>query len=271
MDQLRARLMKSIENDLNPRVKRNEYLVIIPTYNEIDSIPKVIAGLFEIYSEVDVLVVDDNSPDGTADCIRGLQKSGLDKRLFLMQRDSKLGLGRAYIAGFNWGIENGYTYTAEMDADGSHQPHELRKLMQEVELNPEVDLVIGSRWTSGGSVANWPLSREVLSRCANLYSRFVLGVKVNDITAGFRIFRNSILKKIDFASAKSEGFSFQIEMTLLIAKNGGSIREVPINFIEREKGMSKMNFQIVLEAIVRVTIWGFQKRFGLFSKNTLGR
>ena len=233
-----------------------DYLVIVPTYNEITSIGILLPQLLEL--NLDILVVDDGSPDGTADACRQL---GLESgRIVVVERKKKLGLGSAYQAGFKYGEDRGYKYLIEMDADGSHQVSDLRSLMVAMEQE-QPDLVIGSRWVSGGSVQNWARSREWLSRSANIYARLLLGGKVKDMTAGFRIYRTEKLLQIDLPSVKSEGYCFQIEMTKRMAQINGTILEVPITFVERKYGVSKMSKKIVFEAIYRVTAWGLGAKF----------
>jgi glycosyltransferase involved in cell wall biosynthesis len=233
-----------------------DYLVIVPTYNEITSIGHLLPQLLEL--NLDILVVDDGSPDGTADACRAL---GLESgRIVVVERKKKLGLGSAYKAGFKYGEDRGYKFLIEMDADGSHQVSDLLTLINAMN-NSEADLVIGSRWISGGAVQNWARRREWLSRSANVYARLLLGSKVKDMTAGFRIYRTAKLIQIDFASVKSEGYCFQIEMTKRMAQIDGNIMEVPITFIERKYGRSKMSRKIVFEAIYRVTAWGLSAKF----------
>ena len=235
-------------------------LVIMPTYNEIESAPTLISRVTTLAPEVHVLVVDDGSPDGTADAIESMNSADLLGRVHVIRRTEKSGLGAAYLAGFTWGIENGYETLIEMDADGSHRPEDLVTLLKTFNTNPEVDLVIGSRWVKGGCVKNWATSREYLSRSANKYAKFMLGVDVNDITAGFRVYKSAIINQIDFSTVVSQGYCFQIEMTRKVLSLGENIKEVPITFIEREFGLSKMNMKIVLEAMGRVTLWGLSGR-----------
>jgi glycosyltransferase involved in cell wall biosynthesis len=233
-----------------------DYLVIVPTYNEIRSIAILLPQLVEL--NLDILIVDDGSPDGTADACRQI---GLESgRIVVVERKKKLGLGSAYKAGFKYGEDRGYKYLIEMDADGSHQVSDLLSLMASMETN-QPDLVIGSRWIAGGAVENWARRREWLSRAANAYARLLLGGKVKDLTAGFRIYRTSKLIQIDLASVKSEGYCFQIEMTKRMSQINGDILEVPITFIERKYGVSKMSKKIVFEAIYRVTAWGVGAKF----------
>ena len=233
-------------------------LIIVPTYNELVSAPLLIRRILKHIPNSDVLVVDDGSPDKTGDAIRELQQEF--PTLHLLEQKTKLGLGSAYRLGFAWGLERGYEELIEMDADLSHRVRDLKKMIEAKELQPNADLVIGSRWISGGRTENWSKGRELLSKTANLYVRAMLGLGVKDSTAGFRIYAAAILRRLDFQSIKSEGYSFQIEMTRAVHKLGGKIIEVPITFRERENGVSKMSKKIVREAMLLVTIWGL-KRF----------
>jgi dolichol-phosphate mannosyltransferase len=233
-------------------------LIIVPTYNELVSAPLLVRRIFKYIPESNILVVDDGSPDKTADAIRELQQEF--PTLHLLERKTKLGLGSAYRLGFTWGLERGYEELIEMDADLSHRVRDLKKMIDAKELQPDVDLVIGSRWIPGGKTENWSRGRELLSRAANLYVRAMLGLGVRDSTAGFRIYSASMLKRLNMESIKSEGYSFQIEMTRAVHELDGKIIEVPITFRERENGVSKMSKSIVREAMLLVTIWGL-KRF----------
>ena len=233
-------------------------LIIVPTYNELVSAPLLVRRIFKYIPESNILVVDDGSPDKTADAIRELQQEF--PTLHLLERKTRLGLGSAYRLGFTWGLERGYEELIEMDADLSHRVRDLKKMIDAKELQPDVDLVIGSRWIPGGKTENWSRGRELLSRAANLYVRAMLGLGVRDSTAGFRIYSSSILKKLNLEGIKSEGYSFQIEMTRAVYKLGGKIIEVPITFRERENGVSKMSKKIVGEAMILVTLWSL-KRF----------
>jgi dolichol-phosphate mannosyltransferase len=233
-------------------------LIIVPTYNELVSAPLLVRRIFKYIPESNILVVDDGSPDKTADTIRKLQQEF--PTLHLLEQKTKLGLGSAYRLGFAWGLERGYEELIEMDADLSHRVRDLKKMIEAKELQPNTDLVIGSRWIPGGKTENWSRSRELLSRAANLYVRAMAGLGVKDSTAGFRIYSASMLKRLNMESIKSEGYSFQIEMTRAVHKLGGKIIEVPITFRERENGMSKMSKKIVGEAMILVTLWGL-KRF----------
>jgi len=233
-------------------------LVIIPTYNELANAPILIERIFKYIPNSHILIIDDGSPDKTGEKIKEMQKRY--PGLSLLERASKSGLGSAYRTGFAWGLERGYEELIEMDADLSHRVRDLKKMIEAKELQPNTDLVIGSRWLPGGKTENWSKSRELLSRAANLYVRAMLGMGIKDSTAGFRIYSSSILKKLSLEARKSEGYSFQIEMTRAVHKLGGEIIEVPITFRERENGVSKMSKNIVREAMLLVTIWGL-KRF----------
>lgn len=229
-------------------------LVIIPTYNERENIKILLARLFKWIPDCEILVIDDNSPDGTSECVAEL--SSTFPKLHLLTRDKKLGLGSAYRLGFAWGLDRGFQSIIEMDADLSHRVRDLVKLLA---ASDNFDLVIGSRWVPGGQTTNWSRGRELLSRVANKYVRFALRIDVNDSTAGFRIYSSKILRALDLKSIKSEGYSFQIEMTRAVLKKSGKVREIPITFRERESGVSKMSRAIVIEAIWLVTIWGFKR------------
>ena len=238
-------------------------LIIIPTYNELANAPILIERIFKHISDSHILIIDDGSPDKTGEKIKEIQKRY--PGLFLLERARKSGLGSAYRTGFAWGLERGYEELIEMDADLSHRVRDLKKMIDAKELKPNTDLVIGSRWMPGGMTENWSKSRELLSRAANLYVRAMLGMGVKDSTAGFRIYSSSILKEINLEAIKSEGYSFQIEMTRAVHKLGGKIIEVPIIFRERKNGVSKMSKSIVREALLLVTIWGL-RRLLLISK-----
>ncbi|MBP3043127.1 polyprenol monophosphomannose synthase [Arthrobacter jiangjiafuii] len=232
-------------------------LTIIPTYNEIESLPKTLQRLRAAVPDSDVLIADDNSPDGTGDYADGI--AAVDPQVHVLHRKGKEGLGAAYIAGFRWGLERDYDVLVEMDADGSHKPEQLPLLLAAAEDG--ADLVIGSRWVPGGSVVNWPLHRKILSRGGSTYSRLMLGVRVRDITAGYRAFRRTTLEKLDLGAVESVGYGFQVDMTFRVARLGLQIREVPITFVEREFGASKMSGNIVFEAMANVTKWGLGARW----------
>ena len=233
-------------------------LVITPTYNEAESIQEVVRRLFEACGErVDLLVVDDGSPDKTADIVRRLAVE--DSRIHLKERAGKLGLGTAYVEGFRWALERGYDAVVEMDADLSHDPADVPRLLDALE---HADLVIGSRYVPGGGVGNWSRARRLLSLAGNLYARMWLGYRVKDSTAGFRAYRVSALATQDLDSIRSDGYGFQIEMTRRFHRGGLRIVEVPITFIERVRGKSKMSRRIVVEALGSVTRWGVSDRFG---------
>lgn len=228
-------------------------LVIVPTYNERENLPMIVGRVRAALPEAHLLIADDNSPDGTGAIADGLVAE--DDHVHVLHRPGKQGLGAAYIAGFRWGLEQGYDVLVEMDADGSHQPEELPKLLDA--LSDGADLSIGSRWVPGGKVVNWPGSREFLSRGGNLYTRMMLGLPVRDATAGFRAYRASTLEKIGLDDVESQGYCFQVDLTLRTIRNGLRVVEVPITFVERTVGASKMSRGVVGEAAWRVTVWGF--------------
>lgn len=240
-------------------------VVLIPTYNEKDSLPGVIRRLRTEQPWVDVLVLDDNSPDGTGAVADGL--AAADPQVQVLHRPGKLGLGPAYLAGFAWAVDQGYDAVVEMDADGSHLPEQLAQLLRAAE---QADVVIGSRWVPGGATHNWPHRRNLLSRGANLYARAALGIPVRDTTAGYRLYRTSALQAMDLQGVASQGYCFQVDLTLRAVDRGLRVAEVPIDFVEREIGTSKMDGQIVREALVNVTAWGVQRR-GAQLSGTLGR
>ena len=230
-------------------------VMVVPTYNEADNITWLVGRLRAAEPEVDVLVVDDKSPDGTGRVAERL--AAADDSVHVLHRDGKGGLGAAYLAGFRWALDAGYDVVGEMDADGSHQPEQLHRLLDAL---PESDLVIGSRWIPGGSVVNWPRRREVLSRGGNLYVRLLLGIEVRDATAGFRVFRRTALEKIDLASVQSTGYVFQTDLVTRCLRAGLRVREVPIEFVERVRGESKMSGAVATESLKRITLWGMRER-----------
>jgi dolichol-phosphate mannosyltransferase len=230
-------------------------LVVTPTYNEADNVRLIVGRVRAAVPQVDILIADDNSPDGTGRIADEL--AAADEQVHVLHREGKQGLGAAYIAGFGWAREHGYDAVVEMDADGSHAPEELPKLLDALRT---ADGVIGSRWVSGGSVVNWPLRREVLSRGANVYTRLALGMPVKDATGGYRAYRMPLLDKIDVDSVASAGYCFQVDITRRAHRAGFRLVEVPIRFADREHGTSKMSGGIVREALWRVTLWGAQDR-----------
>jgi len=242
-------------------VASHPVLVIVPTYDERESIAATIDAVLRS-SEADVLVVDDASPDGTAEVVRALTGD----RVHLLERFGERGLGAAYVAGFRWGLDRGYRILVEMDADGSHPADRLRALIDEVRSG-RADLAIGSRWVAGGSVVDWPRRREALSRLANLYTRWALGLRVRDVTAGFRAFSAELLRRFDLADVTSRGYCFQIDMTVRARDLNARIVELPIEFRDRRLGSSKMNADIIVEAMRDVTWWGLRR----FADRVLGR
>ena len=232
-------------------------LVIIPTYNERENLPLIVGRVHRARPDVHVLIVDDGSPDGTGELADELALADPD-RVHVMHRTTKAGLGAAYLAGFAWGLGRGYLVLVEMDADGSHAPEELYRLLDAVDAG--ADLAIGSRYVSGGTVRNWPRRRLVLSKTANTYSRFLLGVGIHDITAGYRAYRREVLEKIDLSAVDSKGYCFQIDLTWRAINNGFSVVEVPITFTERELGVSKMSGSNIREAMFKVAEWGVKGR-----------
>jgi dolichol-phosphate mannosyltransferase len=226
-------------------------VIVMPTYNERQNLEIMAGRIREAVPDADLLVVDDNSPDGTGDLADKLAEK--DPRVRVMHRLEKAGLGRAYVAGFTWALESGYDLIVEMDADGSHRPEDLPRLLA---TSGQADAVIGSRYVPGGTVVNWPKSREFLSKGANIYNRIMLGVRVKDATGGFRVYRAATLRKIDLNGIESAGYCFQIDMTLRVLQGGMQIKEVPITFVERERGASKMSNSVIIEAFTRVARWG---------------
>ena len=238
---------------MNPLAK---VVVCIPTYNELENLPLIIDRLLKANPQVHVLVIDDGSPDGTGALADAL--AAQDPRIEVLHRTEKAGLGAAYRAGFAHALAGGATAIVEMDADGSHQPEALPALLAEL---PSADLVMGSRWVRGGAVVNWPLHRKILSIGGNLYARLLLRVPIHDITGGFRVFRAETLRAIDYAAVTSQGYVFQVDMAYRVVRAGLRVHEVPITFVERELGVSKMSQRIVLEAMQQVTVWGLRSLF----------
>ena len=230
-------------------------VMVLPTYDEAANLAWIVGRLHAAQPGVDVLVVDDQSPDGTGAIADGL--AAADPRVHVLHRTAKGGLGAAYLAGFAWALGRDYDVVGEMDADGSHQPEQLHRL---IEALPGADLVIGSRWVPGGSVVNWPLRREALSRGGNLYVRLLLGIDVRDATAGYRLFWRRTLETIDLDQVRSTGYVFQTDMVTRTLHAGLVVREVPIEFVERVRGESKMSGAVATESLRRITVWGLRER-----------
>lgn len=231
-------------------------VMVVPTFNEADNLAWVVGRLRVAQPRVDVLVVDDNSPDGTGALADRLAAE--DPQVRVLHRTAKGGLGAAYIAGFDQALRAGYDVIGEMDADGSHQPEQLHRLLEALH---DADLVIGSRWIPGGTVVNWPLFRRLLSVGGNLYVRLLMGIRVRDATAGYRVFRRHTLEEIDLASVKSTGYVFQTDLVTRTLRSQLTVREVPIEFVERERGDSKMSGAIAVESLKRITVWGLRERW----------
>lgn len=238
-------------------------LILIPTFNEIESITRLLDRIEPVrdqmissglLTECELLVIDDNSPDGTADEVESMDLSWVS----VNRRPGKSGLGPAYIAGFREGLAKSFDLIVEMDADLSHQPEELPALALPV-IEGAADLTIGTRWMAGGNVVNWPLRRQLISRFGTGYARVALGLQLRDVTSGYRVFRARVLETIDLDRIETHGYGFQIEMILRALENGFRIKEVPITFVEREGGVSKMSKKIVLEALWKVTLWGIRR------------
>ncbi|WP_405809317.1 polyprenol monophosphomannose synthase [Streptomyces sp. NBC_01520] len=237
-------------------------LVIIPTYNEAENVKLIVARVRAAVPEADILVADDNSPDGTGKVADEL--AAADSQVHVLHRKGKEGLGAAYLAGFRWGAEHDYGVLVEMDADGSHQPEELPRLLTALK---GADLVLGSRWVPGGRVVNWPRHREMISRGGSLYSRMLLGLSVRDVTGGYRAFRTPTLEGLGLEEVASQGYCFQVDLARRAVEAGYYVVEVPITFMEREIGDSKMSRDILVEALWRVTGWGISSR----ASKVLGR
>jgi dolichol-phosphate mannosyltransferase len=232
-------------------------LVVVPTYDERENLPITLGRIRAAVPSVDVLVADDASPDGTGEVAD--QWAARDSKVHVLHRPGKAGLGAAYIDGFRWGLAHGYDVLVEMDADGSHPPEQLPSLLERIADG--ADLVLGSRWVPGGSVVNWPRHRAVLSRGGNLYARLALGIPLRDATGGFRAFRATALEKIGMDDVESQGYCFQVDLAWRAVQAGLRVDEVPITFVERELGASKMSQAIVAEALLRVTQWGVRNRW----------
>ncbi len=243
-------------------MQTSDSIVIIPTYNEKENIENIIRAVFGLEKVFHILVVEDNSPDGTADIVRRMQKE-FPERLFMIERKGKLGLGTAYIAGFRWAIEKKYDYIFEMDADFSHNPNDLPRLYAACH-DQGADLSIGSRYVSGVNVVNWPMGRVLMSYFASKYVRIITGVKIHDTTAGFVCYRRSVLETIELDRVRFKGYAFQIEMKYTAYKCGFKITEVPVIFVNRELGTSKMNSSIFGEAVfgvIRLRLDGWFKKY----------
>jgi len=243
--------------DPQARPPIGKILVLIPTYNERENLPPIVSRVRGAVPEADVLVLDDSSPDGTGDIADGLAAD--DDQVRVLHRTRKEGLGMAYLAGFAWALERGYDVMVEMDADGSHQPEQLPSLLAAL---ADADLVLGSRWVPGGSVVNWPFHRKFLSVGGNLYVRFLLGMPISDATGGFRAYRASTLRALDLQKVASQGYCFQVDLAWRATRTGLRVVEVPIAFVERTLGDSKMSQDIVKESLRSITTWGARYRLG---------
>jgi dolichol-phosphate mannosyltransferase len=230
-------------------------LVVVPTYNERDNIEPILHRLLGANPQADALVVDDASPDGTGELADRIASA--DGRVHVLHRPAKAGLGAAYIAGFRWALERGYDVIVEMDADGSHAPEQLPELLSAL---ADADVVLGSRWVPGGKIVNWPMSRMLLSRGGNVYTRLALGIDLRDATGGFRAYRAAVLQKLDLDEVPSPGYCFQVDLAWRAVRDGFRVVEVPITFTERERGDSKMSNSVVREALGRITVWGVRHR-----------
>ena len=230
-------------------------VVIIPTFNERESLAAIVGRARSSVPEVEILIIDDNSPDGTGAIADEL--AAAEPKVQVMHRLGKEGLGAAYLAGFSWALQNSFDVVVEMDADGSHQPEQLPRLLAALR---GADLVLGSRWIAGGGTENWSKGREILSRGGNFYTRTMLGVPLHDATGGYRAFRADTLRKLDLHDVASQGYCFQVDLAWRAVQRGLVVTEVPITFVERAAGTSKMSQRIVVEALWRVTVWGFDDR-----------
>ena len=241
-------------------------VMVVPTYNEVDNLEWIVGRMRDAQPTVDLLVVDDSSPDGTGEAADRL--AAADPHVQVLHRTEKAGLGAAYLHGFRVALDDGYDVIGEMDADGSHQPEQLHRLLEALRT---ADLVIGSRYVPGGSVVNWPLTRQVLSRGGNLYVRLLLGIPVKDATAGYRLFRREALEKIDLASVQSTGYVFQTDLAYRAVRAGLRVVEVPIEFVERVRGDSKMSGSVAGESLRRITRWGLRERRAQLAQARQGR
>jgi dolichol-phosphate mannosyltransferase len=234
------------------------YLICIPTYNEAENIRGIIERTLATgIPDLSILVIDDGSPDGTANIVDALALELENPQIHLLKRASKSGLGPAYLAAFAWALEHSFDYVVEMDADGSHQPEEIGRLL---DASRDADLVLGTRWMAGGKVENWPFYRRAISRIGTWYAEMALKVPYKDLTGGYRVLSKNLLETIDLHSVQTLGYGFQIEIAMRAFDAGLKVAEVPITFIERTQGRSKMSKRIVFEALERTTIWGFQRR-----------
>ena len=240
---------------MSVRPQLGRMVMVVPTYNEADNLEWIVERTLAAIPATDVLVVDDGSPDGTGDIADDL--ASRHERVSVLHRTEKAGLGAAYVHGFAVALERGYDVVGEMDADGSHQPEQLPLLLEAL---ADADLVIGARWIEGGSVVNWSRFRKALSVGGNRYARLALGIRVHDVTAGFRLFRADTLRTIDLDSVESIGYCFQTDLTLRTLRAGLTVREVPIEFLERVRGESKMNRSVATESLRRITVWGLESR-----------
>ena len=232
-------------------MKESDSIVIIPTYNEKENIEKIIRAVFALPKSFHILIIDDGSPDGTASIVKGLMEADFAGRLFLVERQGKLGLGTAYICGFKWALEHGYDFVFEMDADFSHNPEDLPRLYHACS-DEGFDVAVGSRYVSGVNVVNWPMGRVLMSYYASRYVQFVTGIPVRDTTAGFKCYRRRVLETVDLDAIRFKGYAFQIEMKFTAYKLGFKIKEVPVIFVNRREGTSKMSGGIFGEALFGV-------------------
>ena len=232
-------------------MKESDSIVIIPTYNEKENIEKIIRAVFALPKSFHILIIDDGSPDGTASIVKGLMEAEFAGRLFLVERQGKLGLGTAYICGFKWALEHGYDFVFEMDADFSHNPEDLPRLYHAC-ADEGFDVAVGSRYVSGVNVVNWPMGRVLMSYYASRYVQFVTGIPVRDTTAGFKCYRRRVLETVDLDAIRFKGYAFQIEMKFTAYKLGFKIKEVPVVFVNRREGTSKMSGGIFGEALFGV-------------------
>lgn len=241
----------------------SDSIIIIPTYNEKENIEKIIRAIFSLQQAFNILVIDDGSPDGTAAIVKRLMAEEFANRLFIIEREGKLGLGTAYIRGFKWALEHGYDYIFEMDADFSHDPNDLPRLYSAC-ADEGYDVAIGSRYISGVNVVNWPIGRVLMSYFASRYVRFITGFKVNDTTAGFKCYKRRVLNTIELDKIKFKGYAFQIEMKYTAYKIGFKIKEVPVVFVNRREGVSKMSGGIFSEAlfgVMRLRLDGWFRKY----------